>query len=171
MRDASGVRRWAVRGAWGVWIAVAVIALGFPVQEVLASAEPHGFDTLRRALDGELHRQGKGVPMMWAVSLAARGFTGGGVRGLRVVQYEGLPEEAFADRVALEQTVRRELGAEWSPMVRERSEGETSLVYVQPAGKNVRMIVMDLEGRELNLVRMELSPEALARWEREHAGW
>ena len=170
MRGATDLRRWVVRSAWAVWAVVAVLALAMPVQEVLAAAGPHDFDTLRQALDGELHRRGKGVPMMWAVSLAARGFTGGGVRGLRVVQYEGLPEEAFADRVALEKTVRRELGAEWSPMVRERSAGETSLVYVQPAGKNVRMIVMDLEGRELNLVRMELSPEALARWEREHPG-
>ena len=37
-------------------------------------------------------------------------------------------------------------------------------MYVQPDGARVRMIVISLEANELDLVRMEMSPDALARW-------
>ncbi len=133
---------------------------------LMASAEAtgDGFDGIVRQVESRYHVQGKRVPMMWAVSLLARGFTHGGVRGLRVVEYEGV--RAQIDQSGLDQMVRSELGKGWSPMVRERSEKETSLVYVQAAeGKRVRMVVVSLDGTELNLVRMELSPEALARWQ------
>lgn len=130
-----------------------------------ANGKGDGFDRLVGALNERYHVHGKGVPMMWAVSLAARGFTHGGVRGMRVVQYEQFPEGV--DRAEMEGMVREHLGAAWSPMVRSRSDAETSLVYMQPDGASTRMVVVNLEGRELNVVRMEMNPEALARWEKE----
>ena len=130
-----------------------------------AAGASEGFDGVVRTLNERYHVRGKGVPMMWAVSLLARGFTRGGVRGLRVVEYEGLPAEA--DRAGMAAVVRERLGTGWSPMVRSSSEHETSLVYVQPEGAWMRMVVVDAEGSELHLVRMEMNPEALARWEKD----
>ncbi len=136
-----------------------------------ASAQDGGFDGVVRAVDARYHVHGRRVPMMWAISLVARGYTHGGVRGLRVVEFEGLRSEI--NRGGLDEMVRSELGSGWSPMVRQRSlrQGsgqavtETSTVWVQPAGKRMRMVVVNLEGTELNLVRMELIPEALAKWD------
>lgn len=122
-----------------------------------------GFDGIVGAVNARYHLHGRRVPMMWMVSLAARAASHGGVRGMRVVTYEGLGQGV--EREGLEEIVRAELGEDWSPMVRERSEAETSLVYVQPDRKWVRMIVVDLEEGELNLVRMEMRPEALAKWD------
>ena len=140
---------------------VALCCLGLVASE---AATGDGFEGIVRQVEGRYHVHGKRVPMMWGVSLLARGFTHGGVRGLRVVEYEGL--RARIDGSWLDQTVRSELGSGWSPMVRERSDGETSLVYVQSAPeKRVRMVVVSSDGAELNLVRVELSPEALAKWE------
>jgi hypothetical protein len=130
-----------------------------------AAGGSNGFDGVVRAVNERYHVQGKGVPMMWAVSLVARGFTHGGVRGMRVVTYEHFPEGV--DRGEIEGIVRTQLGSEWTPMVRSRSEGETSLVYVQPNGRWMRMVVVNVEGHELNAVRMEMDPEALARWEKD----
>ena len=151
-------------------VVLTVCTLVVPLRQAIAGERSGSFDAVRSALDRQLHVRGKGVPMMWAVSLVARGFSHNGVRGLRVVTYEGLPAQAAVDRAALERTVRERLGREWSPMVRDRSEGETSLVYVQPAGRDgklMRMIMVDLDGQEVDLVRMELSPDAIARWESE----
>lgn len=140
---------------------VCLCCLGLVASE---AATGDGFDGIVRQVESRYHVHGKRVPMMWAVSLAARGFTHGGVRGLRVVEYEGV--RAQIDQRWLDQTVRSELGNGWSPMVRNRSEKETSLVYVQAAPeKRVRMVVVSLDRAELNLVRVELSPEALAKWE------
>ena len=169
---AAARRRGAVgdRGLQAAAVVLKVCTLVMPLREAIAGERVGSFDAVRSALDQQLHVRGKGVPMMWAVSLVARGFSHNGVRGLRVVTYEGLPAEAVADRVALERTVRERLGREWSPMVRDRSDHETSLVYVQPAGRDgrlMRMIVVDLDGQEVDLVRLELSPDALARWESE----
>ncbi len=130
-----------------------------------ASSKGDGFDGLVRAVDERYHVHGRGVPMMWAMSLVARGATRGGVRGMRVVTYESFP--AGADRTEIDRMVKAKLGAGWTPMVRSRSERETSLVYVQPDGVWVRMVVVNLEKDELEMVRMEMNPEALARWEDE----
>ena len=136
-----------------------------------AATKGDGFEGLVRAVNARYHVHETRVPMMWAVSLVARGVTHNGIRGMRVVTYEAFP--ADADRTEIETMVRSELGAGWSPMVRSvrpgsaASKGETSLVYVEPNGDQVRMVVVSLEGRELSLVRMEMNPEALARWQKD----
>jgi hypothetical protein len=69
--------------------------------------------------------------------------------------------------------MRTHLNDSWSLLVREQSRAENSeeeMVWVQPFGDRVRLLVLDLEANEMNLVQMELSPEALKKWEDQHGG-
>lgn len=42
--------------------------------------------------------------------------------------------------------------------------GNVSIIYVQPNGAAMRMLIADYEHGELDLVRMELNGERLAHW-------
>jgi len=135
-----------------------------------AKPSPNDIGTLQRALEAEFHLHAEHIPMMGMVSLFARGKTHGGVRGMRVVTYEGLPDQVDHDGLA--KLVRAHLSGGWSLMAREHeSKGDDDMVWVQPAGgERVRMLVVSLETNELDLVQMELSPDQLAKWKDEHGG-
>ena len=139
---------------------------------VIAQTAPQSTDlaSLERVLESTYHLHGLHVPMMRFVSGFAHTVTKGGVSGMRVVTYENLPRGL--DHQALGDLARAHLGSDWSLMVRDstQKQEEDDLVFVQPAGKRVRMLVFNLEASELNIVQMELSPDQLKKWESEHGG-
>lgn len=153
---------------------VALLSLGGAVSMASAQSASSGkrvdLRTLEHALNSDYHLRGEHVPMMGLVSAFTHLATKGGVGGMRVVTYENLP--ASLDRDGVGKLVRGHLSESWSLMVRETttSTGEDEMVWVQPFGKRVRMLVVDLDGNEIDLVQMEMSPDALRKWESEHGG-
>jgi hypothetical protein len=147
-----------------------LVALGVALmiaQGVQASdRSTDSFDALVRSLSTRYAVQPKVVPMMWMVSLCARGFTHGGVRGMRVVQLDSSRE--MQDREGFEEMVSAKLGQDWSRTVRQlEASGEESLVYMRAEDKRMDLIVVSLNHGELDLVRMTMNPEQLAKWTRE----
>ena len=147
-----------------------LVALGVALmiaQRVQASdRSTDSFDALVKSLSTRYVVQPKSVPMMWMVSLCARGFTHGGVRGMRVVQLDSSRE--MRDRPAFEEMVSAKLGENWSRTVRQlEASGEESLVYMRAEDKRMDLIVISLNHGELDLVRMTMNPEQLAKWTRE----
>ena len=143
---------------------IAVFAV--PAAHALKAAD---IGSVQRTVDARYHVRGHAIPMMWMVSWVARGFTAGGVRGLDVVTYEHFQLPHGDTLLPL---VREQLGDEWSLMVRDHettSGGEDDTVWVQPHGSRVRMLVVSLDGDELDLVQMDLTPKLLARWEQKHS--
>lgn len=125
------------------------------------------FDALVNALGEHYGVQPKKIPLMWAVSLCARGVTRGGVRGMRIAQFDHFGP--VDDRDEFDQIVQSELGDDWMPTVREReSNGNESLIYTRADGRLTEFVVIDLEHGELDAVRMEMNPEQLARWVNQH---
>jgi hypothetical protein len=146
--------------------------LGFALSAalVLGSAAAYAF-TGDRDFDGlvsgiaqsyDLHATK--IPMMSMVSLCARVATHGGVKGLRVVEFGNIKiSPGLPDLTAL---VHTSLGSEWEPFVQERDRrGESqSVIFVRPAGEAMRMVIADYDHGELDVIRIELSGDALARW-------
>lgn len=151
----------------GGFLLVAVGVALLVVTNVEASGGSERFDAMVRALSARYAVQPKKIPMMWMVSLCARGATHGGVRGMRVVQFEHFGK--ISDRDEFDAIVQSKLGDGWQPTVREREQnGKESLVYTREDGKLMEFVVIDLEHGELNAVRMEMNPEQLAKWVNEH---
>lgn len=151
----------------GAFLVVAAGVALMVVQCVQASARrTDGFDSLAKALSERYSVKATKIPLMWMVSLCARGATRGGVQGMRVVEFDDFgPVE---DRAGFETIVSSKLGEDWSRAVREReSNGGESLVYVRAENDLTELIVIDLKHRELDLVRMEMNPEQLAKWSKE----
>ncbi|HEX3967925.1 MAG TPA: hypothetical protein VHW70_08175 [Edaphobacter sp.] len=147
-----------------------LVALGVALlvaQRVRASEQnTDGFDALVKGLSTHYALHPKTIPMMWMVSLGARGFTHGGVRGLHVVEFENFARKD--DTAGFDETVRSSLDESWSQMVREwKDDGGESLVYVRAESSRIDMIVVDLNHGELNLVKMSMNPDQLAKWTRD----
>jgi hypothetical protein len=104
------------------------------------------------------------IPMMSFVSLCARFATHGGVKGLRVAEFDNV--KAAGDASELSSLVRNHLGPEWQPFVREHGkQGKSeSIIFVREKGDALRMMIAEYDDGELDLVRMELSGDSLAKW-------
>jgi lipopolysaccharide export LptBFGC system permease protein LptF len=132
------------------------------------------FDSLVHAVSARYGIHGKAVPMMWLANLCASRITHGGVRGMKVVEFEGAERivEVSDASPKLGDLVKEQLAPRWSPMVREHEKsGKDTFVYVQNIdageGKMTRLIVVDLDGKELDMVTASLNPDQLAKWMKE----
>jgi hypothetical protein len=137
------------------------------------SLSKRDFDHLVRAVEGRYQMHGKSVPMMWIANLCAKGFTHGGVQGMKIVEFEDAYRIANAggEPGEFDQLVKSQLGERWSPMVGQHDKnGGNSYVYVRSSedSKLTRMIVVDLYGAELDMVALTLNPDQLAKWMKEH---
>jgi hypothetical protein len=147
-----------------------LVALGVALliaQGVHASeTNTDSFDGLVKSLSTHYAVRPKSVPMMWMVSLCARGMTHGGVRGMRVVQLDSSHE--MQDRAGFEETVSSKLGEDWSRAIRQwEASGDESLIYMRAEDKRMELIIVSLNHKELDLVRMSMNPEQFAKWIRE----
>jgi hypothetical protein len=60
-------------------------------------------------------------------------------------------------------------GSSWKPMIRVRSRnGESTNIYLQRAGKQVRLLIGTLERNEATLIEVRVKPEELMRFVDEH---
>lgn len=152
----------------GGFLLVAVGVALLVVTNVQASGGgPERFDAMVRALSARYAVQPKKVPMMWMVSLCARGATHGGVRGMQIAEFEHFAP--VADRDEFDAIVQSKLGDDWQPTVREHdSNGDESLVYTREDGRLMEFVVVDLDHGELSAVRMEMNPKQLAKWVDQH---
>jgi len=161
-------------------VTFSVVLLLAPVADASAHDGEAGarrdFDRVVREIGAHYGVQPKSLPMMGLVSLCARVATRGGVGEMKLVRLDD--ESGAADRIlqadqadevgsGFATLVRAELGDHWTQMVREHQQsGEESLVFVQrdEDQRHTRMIVMDLDHSELNMVALSLDPEQLERW-------
>lgn len=127
-------------------------------------AADRDFDGLVSELAHRYDAHATRVPMMSLVSLCARFATHGGVKGLRVVEFDEVG--TTPDASELSSLVRNHLGPEWQPFVNEHDkEGKSqSIIFVREKGDALRMLIADYDHGELDVVRMELSGDSLAKW-------
>jgi hypothetical protein len=104
------------------------------------------------------------IPMMGVISLGTRVATHGAVSGLRVAEFADL--KAGLDVSELTSLVRNTLGSEWQPFIHQRDQlgASQSIIFVRQKGDAMRMMIADYDHGQLDVVRMELSGDALAKW-------
>lgn len=137
-------------------------AAAIPLAALAASA--HDFDAVVTAVEQRYSTHAERVPMMGFVNFCAWVATGGGVKGMRVAEIDGLPSAPDSDE--LQKLVRDSLGPNWQPFVTDREAGgNVSVIYVQPVGgSSMRMMIADYENHELDLVRIEINGDRLRHW-------
>jgi hypothetical protein len=144
-------------------VSAALISAVGVIPLVALASSPHDFDAVVSAVEHRYSARAERVPLMGFVNFCAWVSTGGGVKGMRIAEFDHLP--GAPDTEELESLVRTSLGPDWRPFVTDReSNGEVSVIYVQPVGGSMRMMIADYENHELNLVRIEINGNRLRRW-------
>jgi hypothetical protein len=142
---------------------VAVLAMAAIIVPISASAAQPDFDTVVSAVEHRYSAHAERVPMMGLVSLCAHVASHGGVKGVKIAEFDNLP--AAPESNEIQELVSNTLGGSWQRFVTDRSSnGDLNIIYVQPNGSEMRMLIADYEHGELDLVRVELNGERLARW-------
>ena len=142
-----------------IWmIPVAFVALLLPAT-VQAGGGESGFDGVVRAIENRYHVHAERVPLTGLVSVVSRVTTKNGVGGLSIAEFDDFP--APADGEELNSLVAEKLGAGWERMIRDTSKNEQTLIFVHPKGVRMAMLIVDLEGNELDLVALSVDPKHL----------
>jgi len=120
-----------------------------------------GFDSVVDSLENRYHAHATRIPFMWLASIVAGGATHGGVGRLHVAEFEHF--SAPVDGEDLNRTVQQKLGQGWERIVRETSRkgGEQTLIFAHPEGRRMGLFVLDLDGRELDVVQVSVDPDRL----------
>lgn len=143
--------------------AIALLALAL----VTGCASGHDFDSVVASVEQHYSVHAQRVPMMGFVSLCAWTASRGGVKGMRIAEFDHLTFDKSDD---LSRLMREKLGDQWQPFVIDRqANGQQDVIYVQPHGDFMRMFIADYNGNELDLVRLELNGERLQQWLRNPA--
>jgi hypothetical protein len=108
-----------------------------------------------------VHRQHR-----WVMGLA--GFTVkfwhiAGVKSLKGAIFENQPFVNAASDTRFDEVVRAAMNSGWQPLVQswDRRTGERTYIYAQDLGKDVKLLVVNLESNEAVVLQVKVDPKKL----------
>lgn len=147
-----------------------LVAVMAPAFLLAAGGNEQGFDAVVRSVESRYNIHSHRIPFMGLVSAVAGVSTHGGVRNLHLAEFDNVT--APIDGEELNKIVEQHVGQGWQRIVREtsRNGGDQSLIFVHPEGNHLGMLVVDLDGHELNLVQLSIDPDRLSAELNERTG-
>lgn len=148
--------------AWALLLAVGVLSMAWAA--VPAFAAGRQFDSVVSSLERRFGIRATRVPMTGFASLCANVFTGGGVGGIQIAQFDRVKPSVTPN--ALRTTLRRRLDSSWHVFVtdHQRDTGEYTLVYQRVAHRALFLMIADLEKGQLSLVQLRLNEKRMVAW-------
>jgi hypothetical protein len=145
-----------------------LVAVMTPAIVLAASGGGGGFDGVVQSIEYRYHAHATRIPFMGLISALAGVSTHGGVHNLHLAEFDDF--KGPVDGEELNTIVAEHIGEGWQRIVREtsRNGGEQSLIYVHPEGDHLGMMVVDLDGKELNVIQISVNPDQLANEINEH---
>lgn len=148
-------------------VMTAVFAVALPL--TVRAAGHRDFDAVVSAVEHRYDARPEHLPMMGLVSFCGWVATGGGVKGLKIAEFDHFAGPS--DPAELDKLVNDTLGGEWQRFVSNRERnGELNLIYAQPDGQAMRLLIVDYEHSELDVVRVEINADRLKHWVRDPEG-
>jgi hypothetical protein len=138
-----------------------MIALLIPAAVLAAGDSEGGFDGVVHFIEGRYHVRATHIPFLGLVSFIARKSTQGGVSGLHVTEIENFREAV--DGEELNRMVEEKLGPGWERLIRETSCNghQQTLVFSHPERDRMGLFVLDLDGRNMDVVQLSVDPNHL----------
>ena len=159
------------------WLTAIGMPLGLaaimtPAVLLAAGGAGGGFDAIVHGIESRYHAHATRIPFLGLVSGIARISTHGGVRNLHLATFENFnPSDKPVDGDELLGLVEQRTGKGWSRMIRETTRGgeQQTLIYVRDEGKQVGMLIVDLDHHELDIVEVSVNPDHLMQEARERS--
>jgi hypothetical protein len=148
-----------------VLIPLGIVAVMTPAIMLAAGGSGQGFDSVVHSIESRYHAHATRIPFMSLISGIAGLSTHGAVHGLHVAEFDDFKGDGHGpvDGAEFNALVEQHVGEGWQRMIREtsRNGGEQSLIYIRPEGQHVGMLIVDLDGHELDVVQMSMNPDQL----------
>lgn len=133
-----------------------------------AIAKDKEFAPIADQLKTQYRARRQKIPFLGLANLAVKIVRPAGVKGFKLAIFEDLqfdPEQRDFDLSAF---VRNTLGREWRPLVRvfSRANREQTHIYVKGEGgkKDLKLMIVTVDGSEAVLLRVKLNPHTLVKW-------
>jgi hypothetical protein len=143
-------------------VLILVLILG---ATTLASAGDHEFRGVVHAIEGNYGVHHMRIPLLGFALFFVRPE---GISGLKLAVFENFHSPAAA--ADLSRLVEDSLGPEWHPFIRVKArdnggnEGETTLIYANPTGGTMRMMIVNIESSEATVVELKLNERTIRKW-------
>ena len=128
-------------------------------------AADHGFNGVVNAIETTYGVRHMRIPLLGVALFFVRP-DGVHCRNLAVFEnFQGPVDSAEVSRL-----VEDRLGPDWHPFVRvheKGSSGETTLIYANPSGHKMRMMVVSLEPSEATIVEVNIPDHSITKWLKE----
>ena len=131
---------------------------------LLACAMPlhaeNEFDTAVHRLSAKLGHRPMRIPFLGAILF----FTPARSTHLKLATWEGVNSQLTLED--LEASLQGSLGSEWHPFVKvnSRKSHECTLIYARAVGDDMRLMVIDAEASEVNVIEMDLTKKLQELW-------
>lgn len=131
-----------------------------------AQCADRDFEAIVRRLEAQFGKDRTHVPGLGFANFLVKVSRPEGVSDLKIAMFEDLDVSRQPSAEALDHVFDSLAAEGWRPFVRVRSRGENERadVYCRLSGKRWELLVTTIERSEATVVRMRLSPQALARW-------
>ncbi len=139
-------------------LAAGVLVIGLSIP---AWGDGH-FEAVVRNVESQFGVRKMRIPLFGVVKFFVRAARPVGVKQLDVAIFEDL-RLSRSDMEDFDAAVTSALGGAWRPMVRVRERGETTCIYAQPDGKDLKLLVATTGHDDTVLVEVKVNPERLAR--------
>ena len=131
-----------------------------------ASAKDGEFDQVVKQLKTQYRAKRKSVPLLGLARFAVRIVRPAGVKSFQLAIFE---DQDFSDKpgaIQFSSIVQEALTPAWRPLVRvySRQDGEQTYVYLREAGKDFKLIIVNVEPREAVVVQVKINPQTLIKW-------
>jgi len=146
------------------WTAILVILALAATLVPPASADDFNFNHLVSSIEQRYDIRHEHIPFLGLASFCAHVYTRGGVRGLRIADFPDAGTSIGAND--LDSYLHSELGESWSIIVRShtKSTREDTIIYARSHGDQYILLIADLNGNELSLVKLGMDAEKLRKW-------
>jgi hypothetical protein len=131
-----------------------------------AQAADRDFDAIVHRLEAHYGKKRTHIPLLGMANLFVKVSQPEGVKSLELAVFEDLAPDLQPSPQALDTIFESLPDKGWKPFVRVRSnrDGEHVQVYSRLDGKTWQLLVATVERTEATVMKLRLSPEALAQW-------
>lgn len=160
--------RWTKFNIFAVVFFASCVALSFSRVDTVQADD---FGRIVHHIEASYHVHRNHRFLMGCVGLAVRFWHVGGVKSLKLAIFEDQHLDGAIGDSELDAIVQRASRSGWQPMVRSysRHSAEHTYVYAQPAGKDLKLLVVSVESNEAEVIQVKVDPAKLEKFLNENA--
>ncbi len=135
-----------------------------------ASAQNDDFERIVHHIESRYHAHRNYAFLMALAGLTVKAWQGSGVKDVKIAYFEDQQVLQTASDRELDELVQAVGHSGWQPMVKSvsRRRGNHVYIYASTEGKDLRLLIVNVEPNEAEVVQVKLDPRKLDEFLNDH---